>query len=247
MTTRNFLDKCRRYFWFPQAEFQSFLVAVIGLAFVASWTQWGTTTFDFATGMKNWLAAILLVGITIFVHHAGQRLAGLYLGFYAEQKLWWYGLMVSLILVLITNGNVKFLAATSTVAHLLPAHRLGKMRYGPNLVSIMKVCVAGPLANILFAGLIKTLQWAGTFPGVIGDQLFVMNMAFAAWNLLPIPPLDGSKLFYWSRMTYAFMAAAVISYAILIWWLGVYSYIYAGLIGIAAWLCFYIFFERKWA
>lgn len=246
MSLRNYIDKLRRYFWFSKVELLNFFIVVVFLALVASWTDWGVGRFDLRTGIANWLYAFLLVGITVFVHHAGQRMMALYLGFYAEQKLWWHGLLISLILVLVTNGNVKFLAASSTIAHLLPVHRLGAFRYGPNLSTIMKISVAGPLANIFFSALVKSLEWAGVLSVAFAERLFVMNLIFAAWNLLPIPPLDGSKLFYYSRLTYVFMFAAVSSYAMLIYWLNVYSYIYAGLIGVAAWLAFYVFFERKW-
>ena len=245
MSLKNYLDKVKRYFWFSKIELRSFVIVVALLAVIASWTEWGFGRFDLNIGLKNWLYAVLLVGITVFVHHASQRLMALSLGFYAEQKLWWHGLIISLILVLLTNGYVKFLAATSTIIHLLPMHRLGAFRYGPNISSIMKVSLAGPVGNIFFSAFVKSLEWVNLLPHDFAERLFVMNLWFAAWNLLPIPPLDGSKLLYYSRLTYMFMAASLISYAIMVYWLGVYSYIYAGLIGIGTWLAWYVFFEKE--
>lgn len=245
MSLRNYLDKVKRYFSFSKTETTSFVIVVAILALVASWSEFGYgTQADYVMGLKNWLYAVLLVGITVFVHHASQRLMALSLGFYAEQKLWWHGLIISLILVLLTNGYVKFLAATSTIIHLLPVHRLGAFRYGPNISSIMKISMAGPVGNIFFSAFVKSLEWANILPPAFAEQLFIMNLSFAAWNLLPIPPLDGSKLMYYSRLTYIFMAFSLISYAVMVYWLGVYSYIYAGLIGIGAWLAFYIFIEK---
>jgi len=244
MSLRNYIDKVKRYFWFSKVETTSFILVVVFLAVVASWTQWGTERFDFAAGLKSWLYAVLLVGIAVFVHHASQRLMALSLGFYAEQKFWWHGLIISLILLLLTNGKIRFLGATSTIIHLLPVHRLGAFRYGPNLSSIMKVSLAGPVGNIVFSAIVKSLEWAGILPHVFAERLFIMNLSFAAWNLLPIPPLDGSKLLFYSRLTYILMASSLISYAVFVYWLGVYSYIYAGLIGIGAWLAWYIFFEK---
>ncbi|MDG4598174.1 MAG: site-2 protease family protein [Candidatus Contendobacter sp.] len=66
------------------------------------------------------------------------------------------------------------------------------------------VALAGPMANILMAlgwGLIIQLGGAlGSWPGA-GDFLFEMgksgisvNLFLAALNLLPIPPLDGSRV-----------------------------------------------------
>jgi Zn-dependent protease len=70
-----------------------------------------------------------------------------------------------------------------------------------NKRQIFKVAAAGPLANILLAvtlaavfhvlGL-KALPALGNF--VLLAILF--NLILAAFNLLPIPPLDGSKMIY---------------------------------------------------
>ncbi len=66
---------------------------------------------------------------------------------------------------------------------------------------IFKVAVAGPAANILLAIVLalafhlfelKTLPAIGNF--VLLGILF--NLILAVFNLLPIPPLDGSKMVY---------------------------------------------------
>lgn len=245
MSLRNYLDKLNRYFWFSKEENLHYIIVVIGLAFIASWTKWGGDTFDATTGLLNFGIALILVGLTVFIHHAGQRLTALSLGFRAEHKLWWHGLLIGLILVIISNGNIQFLAATGTLAYLMPAHRLGAMRYGTNLKTISKIVLAGPIANILLAGLAKSLVWLGILSS-IGNQLFTLNMWFAAINLLPIPPLDGSKIFYSSRLTYAFIASTILGYVILIQLFNIYSYLFALLIGILGWLLFYIILERNW-
>ncbi len=245
MSLRNYLDKLKRYFWFSREEWLSFWIVVVSLAVIYSWNQWGTSGFEPITGLKNFAIAIILVGITVFVHHAGQRMIALQLGLRAEQKLWWYGFIIGLILVIVSRGNIKFLAATSTIAYMLPAHRLGAFRYGPNIGTIAKIVLAGPILNILFSALVKTMEWAGMLDPIIAQELFVLNLVFAGWNLLPIPPLDGSKVFFYSRLTYAFLFGSVASYAIMVYVFNIYSYIFALLIGGVFWLFFYMFFERK--
>jgi Zn-dependent protease len=245
MSLRNYLDKLNRYFWFTREELTSFCIVVLGLSFIYSWDQWGVDRFDLALGFKNYLFAALLIAITVFIHHAGQRMMALKLGLRAEQRLWWHGIIIGLILVLVTDGKVKFLAATGTLAYMLPIHRLGAFRYGPNLTTIAKIVLAGPILNILFSALIKGLEWAGMLSPELGSQLFVLNIGFAAWNLLPIPPLDGIKVFFYSRLTYVFLAGSIISYVLLIYLLSFYSYITALLIGSIVWLVYYIFFESK--
>ena len=237
MSLRNYLDKLNRYFWFSQEEWISFGLAVIILSIIYIWPT-GNVLY-----LEDIPLGIIFIAITLFVHHAGQRMMALSLGFRAEQRLWWYGPLIGLVLVLISGGKLKFLAATSTIIHLLPIHRLGAFRYGPNLATIAKVVLAGPILNILFSAVIKSFEWAGLLSPEIGHQLFVLNLAFAAWNLVPIPPLDGSKVFFYSRLTYAFLFGSIGSYAFMVYFLHIYSYIIALLIGCLTWLLYYILIE----
>jgi len=63
---------------------------------------------------------------------------------------------------------------------------------------LVLVSLAGPAANILTAFIVLLLLqlWPGT--GFIAQQIlslaFIYNLYLAVFNLLPIPPLDGSKI-----------------------------------------------------
>lgn len=81
-----------------------------------------------------------------------------------------------------------------------PLQFQGNMRAGVALVSI-----AGPLANILlsFTGaLIFYLSFPSGYQAGLSNQMAVqmlmgliqINIVLAAFNLIPIPPLDGSKI-----------------------------------------------------
>lgn len=74
----------------------------------------------------------------------------------------------------------------------------GRVRYeefGAALVG-----VAGPLTNLLIAFILFAVYaLAGTPDGFVGDVLRVgitVNLGFFIFNMLPIPPLDGSRLLY---------------------------------------------------
>jgi Zn-dependent protease len=61
------------------------------------------------------------------------------------------------------------------------------------------VALAGPVANILAAILCAVLIRFTTTSGTLGTLLFYLleiNVTLAVFNLLPIPPLDGSKVWY---------------------------------------------------
>ena len=237
MTWRNFLDKVKRYFWFSKSEIRAFVVSALVFAFVWSFNNGRIE-------LEDLLVSLVLVVVVMFVHHAGQRLWGLKRGFRVEQRLWWYGLVASLILAFISYGRIKFLAASSTLIYMLYGHRLGAFRYGPNLKEFAAVCLAGPVANILFGTFFKQLANMGVFPVFIADPVFKLSLVFAAWNLLPIPPLDGSRILYSSRLFFAFLFGAISSYVLMIVFLNVYSYVFACLFGVISWFVSYVFFEK---
>jgi Zn-dependent protease len=62
------------------------------------------------------------------------------------------------------------------------------------------VAAAGPISNLLLAfvaGLLMNTFFEGRPEGVLGQALtylFMINLVLAAFNLLPIPPLDGSRI-----------------------------------------------------
>lgn len=78
----------------------------------------------------------------------------------------------------------------------------------------VKVGLAGPGANIVTAlvcaGILRAVLAGGLDPGIFGGilvMLVVINLVFAFFNLVPIPPLDGSHViagFLPARMAYGF-------------------------------------------
>lgn len=64
------------------------------------------------------------------------------------------------------------------------------------------VAIAGPITNFLIA-LVSFLvgYWTGwlNMPGIVGmifTELVLVNLGFGIFNLIPIPPLDGSRVLY---------------------------------------------------
>ena len=67
----------------------------------------------------------------------------------------------------------------------------------------LMVALAGPLSNLSIAVIFSILIRIGTAYGTFGDsaiQIFavvvIVNIALAIFNLIPIPPLDGSKILF---------------------------------------------------
>ena len=66
------------------------------------------------------------------------------------------------------------------------------LRNGEGSMAI--VALAGPMMNLLIAFLMFMI---GHFTGFIFGQTIIMNLGFMVFNLIPIPPLDGSRVLYY--------------------------------------------------
>lgn len=240
----NYFDKIKSYFWFTKDEFKGFVVTVFVLAFIFSFSDWGVQAFDAVVGLQNFAVAFMVVLVSVFVHHSAQRLAALVWGFRAEHILWWQGLTFSALIALFTNGALKLLPGSALMIHHMPVHRLGFYRYGPNFQTFGKIAVFGPLANLVFAVLVRIV---GELFVLNVSKLYFFNLLFAAYNLLPFPPLDGSRIFYASRLLYVFVFSAIVGYVVLALVAGFQSIILALIIGAVGWFLFYVFFEKGWS
>lgn len=78
-----------------------------------------------------------------------------------------------------------------------------KLKHGPWGMAL--VAIAGPLTNILLAFLgfllgyftgVLTLAGIDTLWGQVMSSFVMVNLGFGIFNLIPIPPLDGSRVLY---------------------------------------------------
>jgi len=73
-----------------------------------------------------------------------------------------------------------------------------KLKWGEWGMAI--VAVSGPLTNLLLAFVAGFILWAmGAPSGVAGDVIITfmsVNLAFFIFNMIPFPPLDGSRVLY---------------------------------------------------
>ena len=71
-------------------ESLSIMISAIVIGFVFAFREWNTS---------NAILAIIIVALSILFHIAAQKIAALKVGFKAEYKIWWQGLLFSLILI----------------------------------------------------------------------------------------------------------------------------------------------------
>ena len=150
------------------------------------------------------------VGAGFIFHELGHKFVAMHYGYYAEYELWPTGLIIALV-----SSFFGFIFAAPG-AVVIYSNGMEKKTNG--IISI-----AGPIVNIIL-GLIFFL-----ILGSLGDFIYTetgaivylicvlgtrINFFLAAFNLLPIPPLDGSKVMSWSipiwLITFAIAALLVL-------------------------------------
>ena len=242
------IDKMNKYYTFTKYEIRGLIIAILAVAFIISFDKWGGEKFDFAVGFFNLITALLIVGLSMLVHDAGQRIWGLAIGYKIEFKMWSFGLILGLIVAFLNNGRIPYLwiiLPGTFMLHHLAGHRLGFFRYGINIIGQAMTALAGPLFTLMLIILLKILN--SFFPSALITEAIRFNIIYNITNMLPIPVLDGGKIFFGSRMIYAFvMPAMIIATILMIIDIPVFfAIVLSLLVGVVLWLWYYISFERK--
>ena len=239
------IDKLKKYYTFTKYEVRGYAIAILAIAFIISFREWGAGQFDLTAGVFNLFNSILIVALSILVHDAGQRIWGLAIGYKIEFKMWSFGVVLGLILAFVTNGKFWLIIPGTFMLHHLAGHRLGFFRYGINIIGQSMVALAGPLFTLMLIILLKVLYTIN--PNPLLQKAIMFNIIYNITNMLPIPLLDGGKIFFGSRMIYAFVMPAMIVATILMM-VDIpvfFAVVLSLLVGVVLWIWYYISFERK--
>lgn len=143
--------------------------------------------------------SLIAVGLGFILHELGHKYVAQKYGFYAEFRRSDKGLMLGVVtallgFVLLAPGAVMIGSPTGTITN----EENGK------------ISIAGPIVNIIlaliFLGIQISIQPLVTLSNIdvmvylyfLSQVGFSVNSFLALFNLLPIPPLDGSKVIRWN-------------------------------------------------
>lgn len=147
------------------------------------------------------------VGAGFIFHELGHKFAAMHYGYWAEYQLWPTGLVIALV-----SSFFGFIFAAPGAVVI---YSQGMERSENGLVSL-----AGPAVNIIlgliFLAILNSLGQVTDYNGYILALICLLgtriNFFLATFNLLPIPPLDGSKVLSWNALVWivAFAISAIL-------------------------------------
>jgi Zn-dependent protease len=197
----------------------AFLVLTADLMIILSGRgllEGGTLPGLFAPIAPFYLLLAVAAALTGFIaHEMAHKLVARRLGYWAEFRMWPTGLLLSIVS---SAAGFLFAAPGATMVDGMdPRDRRGWGQTG----------VAGPVSNLLFAvGFYgASLATFGFDADASGALLFLamINTLFATFNLLPIGPLDGAKVFRWGAGRWA-LSFAVAAAFLAVSYTALYSY-----------------------
>ena len=197
---------------FSRVELQQIGISifVLSLAFTIFFTDplsYGIDSVEFAFYFGVSLAAV----VTGFAFHemAHKLLAQKY-GCWAEFRMSAFGLLFALVTAL-----MGFIFAAPGAVYI--SGRITKEQNG-------KISVAGPLTNAAVGSAFLAVAFA---LAVVGSEwIFVpftiafINLILGAFNMIPFPPFDGSKVLSWNIGVYALAVAVVGALLATAWFFG---------------------------
>jgi Zn-dependent protease len=205
------------YFGFKKNEIRDILITTLVLGFLFSFYP-GFLPEGY-TWFHNLISAILMVLLSLFVHHVGHKLRASRIEAVAEYKLIPQYILLAFFLTIFTGimvgaGGILVFAAMGFVTV--------KSRYSPRLgyrwiritrKEIGEIAWAGPIANIGLAMFFKLLEPLN--PAFFNYGIMI-NLSIAIFHLFPFPPLDGSLIAGWSPMAWiATIIAAILLYVLM--------------------------------
>nr|MBD3312171.1 hypothetical protein [archaeon] len=188
--------------------------------------------------LTNIVPNTLIIGLAFIVHELSHKFVAEHYDCKTMYVLWPQGIMISIIIGLLTRGGVIFAAIGFVSIKSFYSTRVGYRFTHLSLEEMGKISASGPASNIIL-GIISAML-TPVLP-IMGFST-ALNFVLAIFNLLPIPPLDGSKVFVWSRIGWvSLMATTVTVYALTLF----INPLIAGAIGLMVMtsLIFYTFYK----
>lgn len=181
--------------FFTNQELKELAVSILALGVIFSFLDFSSSNF-----LSLFFITILISFISLISREIGHKFVAKKLGCLATYKLWSTGILIGILSIIFRLFTGIVFVAPGYV-DIMP-YSFG--RWGFKVVRLTPkdfglICLAGTGINILFALIFKM------FSGSVFQLMSDVNALLAFYTLLPIPPLNGSKIFMWSMTIWLFL------------------------------------------
>jgi Zn-dependent protease len=135
--------------------------------------------------------SFVAVGSGFVLHELMHKFTAERYGYWAEFRMWVMGIVLALI-----TSSLGFIFAAPGATYISGSNVSEKQN---GIISL-----AGPATNVVIAAVFLLVGLVGT--GIVADIGligFPVNLFLALFNMLPIMPLDGAKVFRWNKLIWA--------------------------------------------
>jgi Zn-dependent protease len=166
---------------FSQTEVRDIAISVFVITLIFSYPN-----------LSQFPVYLAVVVIAFLFHELGHRTIARRFGAVAIYKMWIEGLILGIVLMFMKPyGFIPFVAPGAVMIYPFRFSRWGHRSVNLTQIEMGLISFVGPAINLAFAFVFRLI------PGNIFFLISSVNAWLAMFNLLPIPPLDGSKILRW--------------------------------------------------
>ncbi len=191
---------------FTEREIKDILISTLVIGFSFAWVSRDNPAFFRFSFSEVFLIMLFSVGSAFILHELAHKLSAQAFGCYAEYRMWETGLIIAFFLAV---SPLRMVFAAPGAVYISPGY-FGLTRKQDLIISSSGIVTNLALA-IIFSAISKFVS-----PGLMSlafSMAAMVNSWIALFNLIPIPPLDGSKVIKWNFAAWITLVVA----ALLLW------------------------------
>lgn len=173
---------------FTGREIKELVISAVVIGFCFAWIVKDDRFFSSTNFIEIFAIMLIAVGSAFIFHEIAHKFTAQRYGCWAEYKIWETGLIAAFFLAV---SPLHIVFAAPGAVYISCGH------YGISRRENGIISVAGPLTNLILAVMFLSLESLSGFFYMLGKVGFLVNTWLALFNMIPFPPLDGSKVKAW--------------------------------------------------
>ena len=193
---------------FSRIEVRDIIIAWLALGVAFTFTRFslfGGANLNVPNFALAFGISLITVGPGFVFHELSHKFVAQRYGFWAEFRMWTMGLVLAIV-----TSLLGFIFAAPGATYI-SGQNISQSENG-------KISIAGPLVNVVIAAIFFPFIYSGNdilaYVGFLGSYI---NIFLAMFNLIPLGPLDGAKVFRWNKVIWlaTFVPLAAVFYYLL--------------------------------